>query len=63
MIETLIATNSGQKCFQSNQTNHLCQKTIHLDVYFKNLDDYTTWLNWLQLLIDMVVWNGWGDWN
>jgi hypothetical protein len=42
MIETLIATNSGQKCFQSNQTNHLCQKTIHLDVYFKNLDDYTT---------------------
>jgi hypothetical protein len=34
MIETLIATNSGQKCFQSNQTNHLYQKTIHLDVYF-----------------------------
>ncbi len=57
MIETLNATNSGQKYFQSNQTNHLCQKTIHLDVYLKNLDDYTTWLNWLQLLIDMVVWN------
>ncbi len=33
------------------------KKTIHLDVYFKNLNDYTTWLNWLQLLIDMVVWN------
>jgi hypothetical protein len=42
MIETLNATNSGQKYFQSNQTNHLCQKTIHLDVYLKNLDDYTT---------------------
>jgi hypothetical protein len=42
MIETLTATNSGQKCFQSIKLIIYAKKTIHSDVYFKNLDDYTT---------------------